>query len=101
MSHCIFACADAVSWLLLLLSVDVSLLSGEAHLLLPAVEASSVESDVLLAPPPSFPVVTPDFLPFFHAAVLPVSFQVVFLGSPLSSHVAVAAGADAQLPLEL
>ena len=43
----------------------------------------------------------PDFLPFFHAAVLPVSFQVVFLGSPLSSHVAVAAGADAQLPLEL
>ena len=102
MSHCVSACADAVSWLLLLLlSVDVSLESGEAHHLLSAVEASSVESDVPLAPPPSFPVVTPDFLLSFRAAVpvLPVSFRIAFLGSPLSSHAA--AAADAQPPLEL
>ena len=98
MSHCISACADAVSWLLLLLSVDVSLEIGEAHLLPSAVGASSVESDVPLAPPPFFPVVTPDFLLSFHVAVPPVSFQVAFLGSPLSSH---AAAAGAQLPLEL
>lgn len=99
MSHCISACADAVSWLLLLLSVDVSLEIGEAHLLPSAVGASSVESDVPLAPPPFFlPVVTPDFLLSFHVAVPPVSFQAAFLGSPLSSH---AAAAGAQLPLEL
>lgn len=110
-SHCVSACVDAVSWLLLLSVDGVSLEREETHRLLSVVGASSAGSDVPPAPPASFLLVTPDFLPSFHAAapVLPASSHVVFLGSPLSFHVASlgsplfshAVVADAQLPLGL